>query len=135
MSDYRRYFVPGATYFFTVVAWRRRPILTTALGRECLRSAFEKVRETHPFEQIAVVLLPDHLHAVWSLPRESSDYSLRWRRIKEEFTRGYLAQGGREAAFGNSRALRKERGVWQRRFWEHLCDDEADLERHIDYIH
>jgi len=135
MSDYRRYFVPGATYFFTVVAWRRRPILTTALGRRCLRSAFDKVRQAHPFELIAVVLLPDHLHALWSLPRKSSDYSLRWRRIKEEFTKGYLAEGGREAALGASRLIRKERGIWQRRFWEHLCKDEADLERHFDYIH
>jgi putative transposase len=135
MPDYRRYFVSGATYFFTVVAWQRRPILANSLGRRCLRSAFETVRESHPFELIAVVLLPDHLLALWSLPRNSSDYSLRWRRIKEEFTRGYLEEGGREAPVGASRALRKERGVWQRRFWEHLIKDEFDLERHLDYIH
>lgn len=135
MADYRRYFVPGATYFFTVVTWRRRPILSTPLGHRCLRAALEAVRCTHPFTIDAIVVLPDHLHAVWSMPPASMDYSWRWRRIKEEFTRSYLAAGGREGLRSVSRVKRQERGVWQRRFWERLCNDEVDRERHIDYIH
>ena len=135
MSDYRRDFIAGGTYFFTVVTYRRRRFLTTDLARECLRVAMETTRAQHRFEMHAVVLLPDHLHALWSLPRGDSDYSTRWRRIKQRFTQSYLAQGGREGPLSASRRKRRERGVWQRRFWEHLVADENDFERHFDYIH
>jgi putative transposase len=86
MPSYRRYFVPGGTYFFTCVTYLRRPILTTELGRNCLRGAIDTVRKRHPFEIVAIVLLPDHWRTVWSLPPGDVRYPLRWMRIKEEFT-------------------------------------------------
>jgi putative transposase len=96
MSDYRRWYVPGGTYFFTVVAYRRRPMLCDELGRRCLREAIEAVQLDWPFDLIAVVLLPDHMHTVWTLPRGDERYAVRWKRIKEEFTRRYLDRGGIE---------------------------------------
>jgi putative transposase len=73
MSEYRRYFIPGGTYFFTVVTYERRPILTNSIARPCLSQAIRAVKSKRPFESIAFVLLPDHLHAVWALPRGDSD--------------------------------------------------------------
>jgi len=135
MSDYRRWFVPGGTYFFTVVTHDRRALLTTELGRQCLHAAIQYVRGNRPFAMVAIVLLPDHLHAVWTLPTNDHDYSARWRRIKGRFTRDYLAGGGNEGGVSSSRAARGERAVWQRRFWEHVCRDEDDVKRCVDYIH
>ena len=134
MSNYRRS-REGSLYFFTVVTHKRQPILTTPLGRECLRTAIAEVREKYRFDISAIVLLPDHLHAVWEMPREDSDYSLRWRRIKSLFTRSWTSHGGQSAAISRSRVKRSERGVWQRRFFEHTIRDEADLKRCVDYIH
>src|SRR4051794_28426573 len=94
MPNYRRFAVAGATVFFTVVTYQRRPFLVEPLARRCLREAFAVVRQRHPIEVPAIVLLPDHLHAIWTLPSGDSDYSMRWRRIKEEFTDRYLAEGG-----------------------------------------
>jgi putative transposase len=135
MADYRRWYVPGGTYFFTAVTHNRRPILTSDLGRECLRDSIKQIRERHPFEMTAVVLLPDHLHVVWTLPQGDYRYSLRWRRIKDEFTGGFLARGGAEARQSPSRIKHGYRGVWQKRFWEHTCRDEGDLKRCVDYVH
>jgi putative transposase len=135
MPDYRRYFVPGGSYFFTVVTHRRRRFLTTDLARQCLRSAIEEVRAGRPFEMPALVLLPDHLHVLWTLPPGDAAYAVRWKRIKEEFTLRYLEGGGEEGDRSASRQKRNERGVWQRRYWEHTCDDEDDFQRHFDYIH
>ena len=135
MPTYRRIYVPGGTYFFTVVSHLRRPILTTELGRNCLRTALESERNARPFEIVAFVLLPDHLHTVWTLPEGDSNYSTRWRRIKQRFTDAFLAGGGQEGARNRSRVKRSERGVWQRRFWEHAVRDEDDLERCLNYIH
>ncbi len=135
MSEYRRFLVPGASVFFTVVTHERRRFLTDPLARRCLRKAIQTVRARYPFEIHAMVLLPDHLHAIWNLPLGDFAYALRWRRIKEEFTEHYLANGGAEGIRSNSRHHRKERGVWQRRFWEHTIRDEEDLEQHGNYIH
>ena len=135
MPRYRRNYIPGGSYFFTVVTYRRRPILVSPLGRRQLRLAIENVRHIMPFEVVAMVLLPDHLHTVWSLPDGDVNYSLRWRRIKEQFTRGFLEAGGLEAALSASRVKHRERGIWQRRFWEHTCRDEDDLKRCVDYVH
>lgn len=135
MSDYRRWRVAGGTYFFTLVTHRRRPILTTSLGRSCLRRAFAEVRTRRPFEVAGIVLLPDHLHAILTLPRGDDGYSVRLRRIKEEFTQGFLGAGGGEGATTAARRERGERGVWQRRFWEYVIRDEDDFERHLDYVH
>ena len=86
MPNYRRNYVPGGTYFFTVVTHERRPILTTDLGRRCLRRAITTAQRRRPFELVAVVLLPDHFHAIWALPPGDSKYPHRWKRIKEAFT-------------------------------------------------
>jgi putative transposase len=135
MSDYRRWYEPGGTYFFAAVTHRRRPILCGDPARACLREALEIVRARYPLQIVAVVLQPEHLHTVWTLPRGDADYSIRSKRIKEEFTRLYLSRGGSEAEQSNSRRKQGERGVWQRRFWEHLVRDEADLKRCVDYVH
>jgi putative transposase len=135
MSVYRRFFIPGGTYFFTVVTYERRPILTDPLGRSCLRAAIRNVQANRPFEVIALVLLPDHLHAIWTLPPGDSAYASRWSQIKESFTRLFLASGGTEGFRNATRVRRRERSVWQRRYWEHTCRDEDDLKRCIDYIH
>lgn len=135
MSDYRRCFQPGGTYFFTVVTYNRRPILTTDLGRKCLRQSIETVREKRPFDLVATVLLPDHWHLIMALPRGDEKFSVRMKRIKEEFTTQWLGVGGREAEVSDSQCRRGERGIWQPRFWEHLVRDEDDLNSVIDYIH
>ena len=135
MSDYRRWFVPGGTYFLTIVTYNRRPILTTDTGRMLLRSAIEEIRTTKPFSMIATVLLPDHWHIVLALPSGDSDYSTRMKRIKEEFTKGWLVRGLPEAKVTNAQRERGERGIWQPRFWEHTVTDERDLEGCVDYTH
>jgi putative transposase len=135
MPTYRRWYVEGGTYFFTVVSHLRRPILTTEWGRRCLRSAIDAVRRRRPFDMPAIVLLPDHLHTIWTLPPGDSDYSTRWRLIKARFTSSYLACGGSEIHVSRSRRKRRERGIWQRRAWEHTLRDEHDFDRHFDYIH
>src|SRR5690349_8005785 len=108
MSDYRRYYVPGGTYFFTCVTYCRQPILTTDLGRKCLHSAIELVQKSHPFEIVAVVLLPDHWHAIWTLPTGDASYPLRWMRIKEEFTEMWLENGGEELPQSESRKKHRQ---------------------------
>jgi len=135
MPNYRRFTVPGATLFFTVVTDQRRRFLVDSPARSCLRQAFQVVQQRYPFDIPAIVLLPDHLHALWTLPHGDAEYSMRWRRIKEEFTERYLALGGVEGPRSDSRQRRGERAVWQRRFWEHTIEDEFDFERHVDYIH
>jgi putative transposase len=135
MSHYRRNFVEGGTYFFTVVTYRRRPLLTIDVARAHLRAAFAAEQARRPFEIVAIVLLPDHLHTVWTLPRGDSNYPTRWRRIKEDFTQAYLAAGGTELWQTRSRHEHAQRGIWQRRYWEHTIADEDDLEHACNYIH
>lgn len=135
MPNYRRYYVPGGTYFFTVVTCGRRPILCTDAGRAGLRAAIESVRADRPFELTAVALLPDHLHAIWTLPAGDADYSGRWGLVKERFTRAHLAGGGAEVGVSRARRRQRERGVWQPRFWEHTVRDEDDFKRCLDYTH
>src|SRR5581483_439824 len=113
----------------------RRPILTSDSARAFLRSAIELEQGQRPFTIIAMVLLPDHLHTIWTLPPDDADYSTRWQRIKETFTEDYLAAGGAEATRSPSRTEHSGRGVWQRRFWEHTVRDADDLTRCLDYVH
>jgi len=135
MGRYYRNFKSGGTFFFTVVTEKRQQFLTTDLARQCLRRSFHEIRSRHPFEIIAIALLPDHLHSVWTLPDNECDFSLRWRKIKETFTRSFLASGGTEVEISASRKRHGCRGIWQDRFWEHTCRDEQDLRRCVDYIH
>ena len=135
MSNYRRANIPGGTYFFTVVTHQRRPILSTDNARECLRKAIELTRQEHPFEMPGFVLLPDHLHCLWTLPVDDNDFSIRWANIKRRFTKLWKSQGGDDGPMSSSRARQGEAGIWQRRFWEHCIRDEDDFNQHLDYIH
>jgi putative transposase len=135
MSGYKRYFVPGGTYFFTLVTENRAPLFHEESARELLGRVMRDCFSRYPLEALALVLLPEHLHALWALPRGDDRYALRWRWIKREFTRTWLAGGGTEQFCRPSRNREQRRGVWQRRFWEHTIKDEADLETHFNYIH
>jgi putative transposase len=130
MTNYSRNFVAGASFFFTVnLADRRQHLLTDRI--DLLRAAFKDVRRRHPFTIEAIVVLPEHLHAIWTLPEGDPDFALRWRQIKAAFAR--QVPGGERVS--SSRADKGERGIWQRRYWEHTLRDEADFVRHSDYIH
>lgn len=135
MPEYRRAFQPGGTFFFTVVTYGREPILCSDLARDALHAAIVKVRNERPFSLDAIVLLPDHLHAVWTLPRNDADFSVRWAMIKREFTKRWLSAGGAELTPDAPDRRQRRRGVWQRRFWEHTIRDVRDYERHVDYVH
>jgi putative transposase len=133
MPDYRRWRQAAGTYFFTLVTDRRKSILTSPPFRRALHEAWAMTRLERPFETLAVVLLPDHLHCLWRLG-DDDDFSTRWRLIKARVTRA-AAQSDAQPAPASSRRKRGEATIWQRRFWEHLIRDEADLKRHTDYIH
>jgi putative transposase len=127
MSRYLRPRVPGASVFFTVTtADRRSRLLVEQVG--VLREAVRKTKAERPFRIDAWVVLPDHMHAVWTLPDGDAEYSVRWRLIKARFSRG-LPSG----PLRPSHEARQERGIWQRRFWEHHIRNEADLAAHIRY--
>ncbi|HZK91858.1 MAG TPA: transposase [Stellaceae bacterium] len=130
MTNYRRAFVSGGTYFFTVNLFDRRSLLLTE-HIDALRAAFRYARKRHPFDLEAIVVLPEHLHAVWSLPDGDADFPLRWRLIKSAFSHS-LPTG---EIVSSSRAQKSERGIWQRRYWEHAVRDQDDFDRHLDYIH
>ena len=129
MSDYRRARSPGGAYFFTHVTLHRRPILTQASALDALRSAIEAARKTKPFVIDAIVVLPDHLHCILVLPTGDADFAGRWKAIKARFSR--LMPQELESPTRRDR----ERGFWQRRYWEHLIRDDEDWNRHRDYIH
>ncbi len=135
MPDYRRYFVEGGTYFFTLVAADRTPLFRLAVARKLLGRLMRETRQRSPFETVAIVLLPDHLHAIWTLPSGDADYSGRWRAIKAKFTTEWLKQGGTECGVSEGYQRQRRRGVWQPRFIEHTIRDERDLHDHADYIH
>ena len=130
MTDYRRNRVPGGTYFFTVnLLDRRSGLLVEHIN--LLREAVRAVKRRRPFQIDAWVVLPDHLHAVWTLPEGDADYSGRWRSIKIAFAKGLPKTERRSAV----RLNKGERGIWQRRFWEHTIRDDADYAAHVDYVH
>ena len=135
MSHYRRPVQPGGTFFFTVVAFERRRVFAAERARATLRQAIETVHAGRPWNTVAVVLLPDHLHALWELPRGDDEFTTRWKLIKTRFTRAMIAQGWVTGPQSASRRRRQEHDLWQRRFWDHLIRGEEDLRRHIDYIH
>ena len=131
MTEYRRVHVPGASWFFTVNLAQRKDNRLLVNRIDSLRAAFRAVRVRHPFRMDAVVILPEHLHCIMTLPEGVADFSTRWNLIKGNFSRT-IAEGERISL---SRAKRGERGIWQRRFWEHLIRDQEDFNRHVDYIH
>lgn len=135
MSNYRRNYIPGATYFFTVVTANRQPIFDSPDAVRLLSDVVRQVMEDRPFTRVAGVVLPDHLHAMWILPAGDTDYSTRWAAIKAGFTRLWLQEGGSEVMVSPSQQRKRGRGVWQPRFMEHTIRDEDDFSRHVDYIH
>src|SRR5262245_37553432 len=135
MPRYRRAWVPGGTFFFTVVTEGRARILCSETARALLRKVLRECRERWPFRIDAFVLLEDHLHTIWSVPPEDSDYARRWGWIKKEFSKGWLSTGGEQQKVSNSRLRRRRLGVLQRGYWEHAMRDENDFARHADYIH
>jgi putative transposase len=130
MPNYCRAFVPGGCWFFTANLLDRRSCLLTD-GIETLREATRKTRQRYPFRMDAFVVLPDHIHAVWTLPPDDADFSMRWRLIKSGFARSIP----KRERLSRVRQARGERGIWQRRFWEHLIRDEADFARHVEYCY
>ena len=127
---YRRANTPGATYFFTVnLADRSTGLLVHYV--DMLREVMRIIQQRHPFEILAIVVLPDHLHAIWRLPSGDANFPMRWALIKAGFSRALPATEHIRA----SRKAKRERGIWQRRYWEHQIRDDVDLARHVDYIH
>ena len=131
MPDYRRAWLPGGTYFFTVNLLQRRSNDLLARNIDLLRDTVRLVRERHPFVIHGWVVLPEHMHCVIELPSGDADYATRWRLIKMGFSKGLP----RTERLSQVRLHRGERGIWQRRYWEHAIRDEADLQAHMDYVH
>jgi putative transposase len=130
MPDYIRNRVPGGTYFFTVnLRDRRSTLLVTQI--DLLRASVTRIRCLMPFHIDAWVVLPDHMHTVWTLPDGDSNFSHRWQAIKMAFSKAINPP----EPSSTSRQVRGERGIWQRRFWEHTIRDDRDYTAHIDYIH
>ena len=128
---YRRAQVSGGTFFFTVNLLDRKSDLLIHKV-DTLRKAFRSVQERHPFMIVAIVIMPDHLHTIWQLPEGDRDYAKRWNLIKGTFSRALPTV---DETIGSSRHSKRERGIWQRRYWEHQIRDDEDLMRHVDYIH
>ena len=131
--QYRRAKTPGATYFFTLITYQRQILFRDSAMLELLRAAFRTVKARFPFTIDAVVVLPDHLHCIWTLPDEDANFSTRWRLIKGEFSRHCPEQYKQNRSA--SRLRKGEQAIWQRRFWEHQIRDEVDFTNHVDYIH
>jgi putative transposase len=128
MPNYRRAFVPGGCYFFTVnLRDRNSRLLIEHI--DLLRDAVRITRRNYPFEIDAMVVLPDHIHAVWTLPDGDANFPTRWRSIKIRFSKAIPRDARRDGV----RTAPGERGIWQRRYWEHVIRDERDLNNHIDY--
>jgi putative transposase len=132
--NFRRNYVPGGTYFFTVVTHLRRKIFQNPEAISIQRKAFYYVQQNHPFKVVSHVILPDHIHMIWTLPEGDANYSTRWRLIKSKFSRDYPTDF-LDISMSDSRFSRGESPLWQRRYWEHTIRDERDLEYHIHYIH
>ena len=129
MVNYRRSFIPGGTFFFTVTLQNRKlRLLVEKIN--LLKEAVQRVKVQHPFQIKAYVILPEHLHMIWELPAGDSNYSQRWKKIKTLFSKLV-----RKSGFELSKTRHNEYLLWQRRFWEHVIRDDGDLSRHIDYIH
>ena len=129
---YRRVYIEGGSYFFTVVTEKRRTIFAHADNVNRLRAAFKTVMKKRPFVIDAAVVLPDHLHFIWTIPEHDCDYSTRWRLIKTAFTKQFPDKFFVQNA---NRNRKKQQDIWQHRGWEHCLRDEQDFQQHIDYIH
>ena len=123
--DYRRVWRSGGSYFFTVVTYQRQALLTQKEYIQYLREAFQHIRKKRPFTIDAIVILPDHLHCIWTLPVNDADYATRWRLIKHFVT----------CKINKNHVNSNKVKIWQKRYWEHCLRDEDDWQKHMDYIH
>src|SRR6266571_793426 len=130
---YRRAYAPGGTFFFTLVTEGRQPILASPAAIATLREAFRTVKTARPFEIEAIVILPDHLHCIWTLPPGDGDFATRWRLLKTWFTKHRPPEF--HSPLTASRCAKQQQAVWQHRYWEHQIRDQTDYNRHVDYIH
>jgi len=130
---YRRAFVSGASFFFTLVTEKRRPLFASAEAVDVLREAFRTVGVKRPFELDAIVVLHDHLHCIWTLPSNDADFATRWRLIKTWFSKH--CDPTLRPVINGIQTKRQEQAIWQHRYWEHLLRDEIDFQRHVEYIH
>ena len=131
---YRRATVPGASYFFTLITYQRQRLFSDPSNVARWHRAIAKVQRTRPFVVEAEVVMPDHLHMIWTLPETEADYATRIRLIKTAFTKDSPLRVSVASTCG-SRVSKGERDVWQRRYWEHVIRDERDFQAHLDYIH
>ncbi|ARU89794.1 transposase [Pseudomonas sp. M30-35] len=130
MPNYRRARAQGATYFFTVnLRDRKSDLLIREI--DLLRTTVRATKARHPFHIDAWVVLPEHMHCMWTLPTNDNEFALRWKVIKHAFSKRLLVTEPRTVI----QLHRRERGIWQRRYWEHLICDEQDYQLHFDYIH
>jgi len=134
MSNYKRQKSVGGTFFFTVVTYKRKPVLENPVCIKRLRASIKETRRTYPFHIDAWVLLPEHMHCIWTLPDRDGNYSRLWGLIKQGFTKRARALLP-DATNSLSRIKHREACVWQRRFWEHEIRNEEDFNNHVDYIH
>jgi putative transposase len=135
MTNYRRADIKGGTYFFTLVTYRRQRILCDKKVMLALRNGIRDVQARYPFEINGWVLLPDHLHCIWTLPPGDADFSMRWAMIKRAVSKQCGQDLLREEWINKSKQQRRESTIWQRRFWEHKIRNEDDYEKHLDYLH
>jgi putative transposase len=135
MPDYRRAYIPGSTVFLTLVTYQRQPIFSQPENVDRLRQALANTLAEYPFTIAAAVVLPDHLHFLWTLPEQSSQYSQQVGRLKALFTQSLRGKGNLPKTVSFSRQKHRESDVWQRRFWEHTIRDESDFYSHVHYIH
>ena len=135
MPNYRRFHIAGGTFFFTVKTERNFPIFSMESNIQLLGTVLREMKRQWSVTIHAIVLLPDHLHTIWSLPPGDADYRTRLAWLKKEFTHRYLSQSGVEQVRSESRVRNRRRGVWQRRYWEHCIQEVADFDAHFDYVH
>lgn len=135
MPCYRRTDASGGAFFFTVVSFHRRPLFDQPVSRQLLHEAVRKVRYCYPFIVDAWVLLPEHMHCIWTLPKGNADYSLRWNLIKSSFSKRAKHLYHVEAWMNDSKLKHRESTIWQRRFWEHHIRSDDEYEAYMDYIH
>ncbi len=135
MPNYRRFYVPGGTYFFTLVTYQRQLIFAKPENISRLRKAIATIKAEMPFNIIGAVVLPDHLHFIWQLPPGDKEYSKRIGKMKVLFTQSLPKSEISQQENSVSRIRHRESNIWQRRFWEHTIRDEQDLENYLNYIH
>ena len=135
MPEYRRAHIPGSSVFLTLITYQRQKIFLPLENIDRLRQACDLMMTEKPFTIDAAVILPEHIHFLWTLPPDDPDYSYRVRRMKVLFTRALRGVNNLPDDVCESRKKHRESDVWQRRFYEHTIRDEVDLRKHLDYLH